>query len=291
MSKYTQEQMSVISSMMVTLLDDYDIHSTAAHVLTLRNEIESNLRLKGLDAGRDYECKFSDIAKELASRLAKENITLIAPLTARIIAHELEVETEVLFVKRDITALLAWLNSRGIRVIAVSDMYLDQTHLHSIFENKGLFVHFDRIYVSSEPGVGKHSGRLFEHVLQQENLQSAQLLHIGDNHHSDYRSPAKMGIHTIHFDDKASIWRRQTLRTYCHLARKNSYWRGRHLLQMVRPVVSQGFHYNYGYEILGPIYAAFILGVIEEIKRNNIKKVYFLAREGELFMKLFRWQA
>lgn len=270
------------------LSDDYDINCTAAHVIALRNTIENDLRLKGLNAGRDYECKFSDIAKELASRLAEEDLALIAPLTARIIEHELEVETEVLFVKRDIAAVLAWLNSRGIRVIAVSDMYLDQTLLHSIFEKKGLSAHFDHIYVSSESGIGKHSGRLFEHVLRQENLQPAELLHIGDNHHSDYRSPARMGIHTIHFDDKASIRRRQTLRAYRYLARKNPYWRGRHLLQMIRPAESQGFHYNYGYEILGPIYATFILGIIEEIKKNGIRQIYFLAREGELFMKLFQ---
>ncbi len=271
-----------------TLLDDYGIKCTIACVIDLRNTIENDLRLQGLNAGRDYECKFSDIAKKLASCLIEEDSTLIESLTTRIIEHELEVETEVLFVKPEIATILAWLNSRGIRVIAVSDMYLDQTILSSIFEKKGLSVHFDHIYVSSEFGVGKHSGRLFEHVLQQENLQPAEMLHIGDNHHSDYHSPAKIGIHTIHFDDKDSIRRRQTLRAYRYLARKNSYWRGRHLLQMIRPAVSQGFHYNYGYEILGPIYAVFILGAIEEIKRNNIKQVYFLAREGELFMKQFQ---
>ncbi len=271
-----------------TLSDDYNIVCTVAQVMQLRNEIENNLRLDALKAGRDYECKFSDIAKELAVRLANGDVTLAERLGAKIIELEIEVETEVLFVKPDIAILLAWLNSRSIRIIAISDMYLDQSHLHSIFEKKGLSVHFDRIYVSSEYGVGKHSGRLFDYVLQQEGLKPNELLHIGDNHHSDHRSPAEIGIHTIHFDDKNSIRRRQTLRVYRYLATKNPYWRGRHLLQMIRPTESQDFHYNYGYEILGPIYAAFILGVIEEIKKHNIRRVYFLAREGELFLKLFQ---
>ena len=268
-----------------TLSDEYGINYLATNVMALRNEIEHDLRCKGLNAGRDFECKYSDIARELASRLTEENAEA---LTARIIEHELETETEVLFVKRDMGEILAWLNSLGIRVIALSDMYLDQAHLQYIFESKGLSAHFDHIYVSSELGVGKHSGRLFEYVLKQEDLLPSELIHIGDNHHSDYRSPAKMGIHCIHFDDKASVRRRQTLRVYRHLAAKSPYWRGRYLLQIVRPAVSQEFHYNYGYEILGPVYATFILGVIEALKKHHIKQVYFLAREGELFMKLFQ---
>ncbi|MCP5274474.1 MAG: HAD hydrolase-like protein [Burkholderiales bacterium] len=268
-----------------TLLDEYDVQYTVEKLLQLRKEIEHMLRKDGLTNGKDFECKFSDIAQHLAARLSSDKANILAK---RIIDHELETENEVLYVKRDMSIILAWLNDKGTRVIAISDMYLDHDHLHEIFTRKGLTTHIDQIYVSSESGICKHSGRLFEHVLQQEELKPHELLHIGDNHHSDYRSPAKMGIHTIHFNDKTSNRRRQTLRTYRHLAAKNAYWRGRYLLQIIRPAESQGFYYDYGYSILGPIYATFILGIIEAIKKNNIQHVYFLAREGELFLKLFR---
>ncbi len=268
-----------------TLSDDYNLQYTVDELMRIRNEIEYALRRQCLDNGRDFECKFSDLAARLARHLCAEHAE---QLTERIINHELETESEVLSVKKDMAVILSWLNNQNIRVIAISDMYLDQSHLHHIFAQKGLTAHFDHIYVSSESGIGKHSGRLFEYVLTQEGLQPSELLHIGDNRHSDYRSPARMGIHCIHFNDKSSIRRLQTLRAYNRLATKNPYWRGRYLLQIIRPAKSQGFYYDYGYSILGPIYATFILGTIEAIKKNNITHVYFLAREGELFMKLFR---
>jgi len=271
-----------------TLSDSFNIDCTIEHVIRLHTKIENDLRLKGLNTNKDHQYKFSDIAETMAKQLINDNTAFISHLTTRIIQHEWAVSAEVLFVKHHMAAILEWLNTLNIRIIAISDMYLDQAHLQSVFEEKGLSVHFDHIYITSTSGIEKYSRRFLEYVLQQENLQPSELLHIGDNQHSGYFSPARMGIRTIHLDDKKSIRRRQTLQTYRSLAEKNTYWRGRHLLQMIRPAEAQGFHYNYGYEILGPIYATFILGVIEEIKKNHIQQVHFLAREGELFMKLFR---
>lgn len=267
------------------LTDEFGMPCTAVGVMELRNGIEDDLRRQATNAGMDHECRFSDIARGLAALLSGKEDEALA---ARIVDHELRAETEVLFVKRDMARVLEWINSRGIRVIAVSDMYLDRAHLQHIFASKGLHAHFDEIYVSSEAGVGKYSGRLFEHVLEREGLQPGEMLHIGDNRHSDYRSPARMGIHAIHFDDEESMRRRVTLGMYHRLAAQNPYWCGRHLLQIVRPPESRGFHYDYGYRVLGPIYAAFTLGVIERLKQDGIRDVYFLAREGELFMRLFQ---
>ncbi len=60
------------------------------------------------------------------------------------------------------------------------------------------------------------------------------------------------------------------------------------MLQLVHPPGSKGdFFYDYGYSVLGPVYAAFVLGVTEIIEQKNIRHVYFLAREGELFLRIF----
>jgi predicted HAD superfamily hydrolase len=58
---------------------------------------------------------------------------------------------------------------------------------------------------------------------------------------------------------------------------------------MIRqPSKTEGFFYPFGFSFLGPVYATFVSGVIEILKKYNIKTVYFIAREGELFLQIFQ---
>ncbi len=273
----------------IMLRDRYGLEVGEDTLLALRHEVEWALRGAAANAGMDHECKFSDIARDMAMRLHREQQVELA---AALVDVEIAVENEVLRVKPEMADLLAWLNRRGVRVVAISDMYLDRAHLQTIFQSMGLHAHVDDIYVSSEVGVGKYSGRLFRLVLQVEGIEPARVIHIGDNAHSDARAPRRLGIRSIHLDDRVSNRRRQTLRAYARLAARNPYWRGRALLQMVEPPAAEGnFFYRYGYQILGPIFSTFMLGALEELRRRNVQKVYFLAREGELFMRLFERMA
>ena len=93
-------------------------------------------------------------------------------------------------------------------------------------------------------------------------------------------------------NDQERVKKQFILKLYEYLAIKNPYWRGRHLMQLIQsPEKTQNFFYQYSYSLLAPIYATFVLGVIEQIKEKRIQNVYFLAREGELFMKIFEKMA
>ncbi|MEE4379516.1 MAG: HAD family hydrolase, partial [Candidatus Competibacteraceae bacterium] len=183
----------------------YEIVKDVPDLLQCRSAVETQLRQQRQSSGFDHECRFSDIAAEMAQ------VILGKPdpgLTSWIIAEELRTEAEVLYVKPEMDQILAWLNSLGKRVIAISDMYLDEEHLQQLFDCKGLASHVDQIYVSSTSGVGKYSGRLFEHVLNGEKISPLQMLHIGDNHHSDHIAPAMLGIRSLWLDDKPNNRRR-----------------------------------------------------------------------------------
>ena len=55
-------------------------------------------------------------------------------------------------------------------MIAVSDMYLGHDHVYALLDACGLGALIDQVYVSSEFGLGKYSGRLHSQVLALEGL-------------------------------------------------------------------------------------------------------------------------
>ncbi len=267
------------------LKDVYHITCSPLELLRLRDSIESKLRRDALNNGSDYECRYSDIVKEMVTVILGE---YDEKLYKEMIEEEINVEDEVLYVKEGMRELLKELRDREKRIIAISDMYLDKEHIRRILQRKSLDHYFRDIYVSSESGICKYSGNLFRHVLLRERVLPGQMIHIGDNRISDHRVPMRLGIHTIYLKDVSHLRRKYVLKTYNRLATRNSYWKGRHLLQLVRPLRGgEDFFYTYGFSFLGPVYSAFVYGVIETIKKQNIRKVYFLAREGELFLRLF----
>ncbi|ASY47156.1 hypothetical protein CJD35_22090 (plasmid) [Sphingobium xenophagum] len=66
---------------------------------------------------------------------------------------------------------------------------------------------WDRFYLSSEVGLRKDSGKLYEHILAMEGVKPHQMVMIGDNERSDFQIPANMGIRTIHLLKPVNIMR------------------------------------------------------------------------------------
>lgn len=253
-------------------------------LLVARTKAETELRRQAQAAGFDYECALSEIAAEVAHQLApgKEQALISA-----FVEGELAAEKEALFLRPGMLSLLANLRAQGKRIVAVSDMYLDGALIQRLFDDLGMKGLVDHIYVSADHKLGKYSGRLFQHVLTSENVEPSRMIHIGDNPHSDFSIPRTMGIQSIHLRDEGSLLRRQVMRTLAWLGERNPFWRGEHLHSMIPPAKGGDFHYRYGYEQLGPIFCAFVIGLLEEIRRHRIEKIYFLAREGELFRILY----
>jgi predicted HAD superfamily hydrolase len=259
-------------------------HLAPKALLVARAEAEASLRGRARSLGFDFECSFSDIAKQVAHILApgKE-----AALYEALVEGELAAERQALFPKDQIAELLRTLRARGKRIIATSDMYLDGPLIRKLFRNCGLDDLVDHIYVSADLKLGKHSGRLFRHVLEMEGVKPARMVHVGDHAHSEMAVPHGLGIQAFHLHDRSSLRRRQTARTLQWLGERNPYWRGEHLLGLTPPSTQTSFHYRYGYDNLGPIFCGFVLGVLEEMLRFETEKIFFLAREGDLFRALY----
>lgn len=86
--------------------------------------------------------------------------------------------------------------SESHKILVTSDMYLPKNVIETILKKNN--IPFDCLYLSSELGYTKYKGSMFKHILEKEHIGPNELLHIGDNRHSDVKIPMKMGIHTIH---------------------------------------------------------------------------------------------
>lgn len=81
----------------------------------------------------------------------------------------------------------------GVYVVIVTDMYLPKLFLERILEKCGIIGH-KSLYDSSDLGVTKRSGSLFEYVLNDLRLEPNEMMHIGDNPRGDYLVPWSIGI-------------------------------------------------------------------------------------------------
>ena len=112
--------------------------------------------------------------------------------------EEIDLETEVLTVNWKTHCLLKAALKLKKTVIIISDMYHSQKTLESILELRGI-TGYKKLFVSSEYGVTKHGGALFDVAIKELNIDKTKMIHIGDNKHSDYDVPMSKGIKSIHY--------------------------------------------------------------------------------------------
>jgi FMN phosphatase YigB (HAD superfamily) len=116
------------------------------------------------------------------------------------VAHELAQERKHAFAFAPTVALIREAKRRGLKVVIVSDMYWSETELSAHIAGiagEDVLAAIDRIFVSSEFGVGKVDG-LFRHVLAELKVRPEAIIHVGDNYNADYTAPARYGINTVH---------------------------------------------------------------------------------------------
>ncbi|HMI89481.1 MAG TPA: HAD family hydrolase [Polyangiaceae bacterium] len=114
---------------------------------------------------------------------------------------ELAAEIRACYPLPQTVELIRLAKARGLRVIIVSDTYLEEKQLRRLLDAtlpQGTLDKIDRIFCSSAYGKSKVNG-LFAHVLQKQKASSTSILHIGDNFAADARAPRAAGLEALHF--------------------------------------------------------------------------------------------
>lgn len=182
--------------------------------------------------------------------------------------------------------------SSGKKIIITTDIYLPESLIRDILDKVG--IHFDALFVSSSYGLCKAKGSLFKKVLEKLSIQPTELLHIGDNMHSDYRVPKRLGIAAVHInkDSKMNLFMDRNVykknRDYANLCAFISNHVGNYLQKNASLDSKSQFFTQAGYEAQGPTLYGYVTWLQQQFKKDGIEKVFFLARDGQLMQKAYQ---
>jgi predicted HAD superfamily hydrolase len=180
------------------------------------------------------------------------------------------------------------LRATGTEVILVSDTYFDKPTIMTMLRRCGVEIEQERVYISSALGASKRTGRLFEHVTRSH--AAAAVTHIGDNVKSDIFAAAAAGVNPIYFADSQAnryedafdhfadypIAMRSALAGNARATRLQNRYIDDHLKAV----------WDTAADVAGPLLFGFVLWLLSEAKRRGIHHLYFVARDGQILLRI-----
>lgn len=271
------------------ILSDRRVDYSTDEVLGKRFEVEDRLKRKAVAAGYDNDYHIEEMIEIwLGEYLEAPEAKELAP---RILAEELAHESRSCYAEPGMIEAVRKARELGKRIIWISEMFLDRKHISQLLDQCGYETLFDEGYASSQLGLRKHSGRLYEAVLQREGIVPARWLHFGDSLRDDLWIPRRLGGTSFLYLPERHFKKRSRLRRLKRLGRVHPQWIGAQLAECLYADVpaykANDVAYVTGRHILGPALANFIHRVLEYSSQHNIEMVLFPARDGFVLKSIF----
>ena len=217
-------------------------------------------------------CTFADIYAymEKHARLDLKGLTYDA-------LRQTELDTEKLLLRQNapVYELFSYAKNAGKRVIAVSDMYLGAAEIMPLLENCG-YTGFDAVYISADVKKTKYRLDMYDYAVKKEGVPAGRILHIGDNVKDDFENARNCGLRAFLYDGVRDKRRLPLFLSVC--AGVSCMLKNR----------DGGFWYGLGAAVGGPLYCGLIPRLLEVIKNDKPKKLFFLSRDGYNMYTLFK---
>lgn len=208
------------------------------------------------------------------------NVSRIFPFPfplERMVDMEMEVERLMLTPILETARLINGLRKNG-SICFISDMYLPASFIKEILVEHGFFQEGDRLYVSDELGAWKHDGSLYRLVREKEGVSFRHWHHYGDNRHSDYVIPRRLGIHAhlLQFDylSYEKSWREQSMLGYQSQAILAGVARAVRL-SVDAPDAQKAFVCD----VSVPLMMSWVGKIMRDCVNQGVKSLYFCARD------------
>ena len=264
-----------------------------------RFRVEAEIRArqrKGRDVGLE------EIYRELAalSGLPEEEMAALRRL-------EEGLEYAAVKPRRQAIELLNLATAAGKQVVLASDMYLPRTVIEKMLADHGVSG-WHKLYLSNDCGLRKDEGRLYPHMMAEEQVKVEQMAVVGDNERSDLQIPGDMGMTPCHvlrpLELARAVPRLEPL-VETVLATDDIHTRtalGMILRRHFDPLFFDRFDpaslfpvpapHTIGHAILGPIVLSFVQWLGKQAKKDGVERLYFLSREGKFLKQAHdRWHA
>lgn len=188
-----------------------------------------------------------------------------------IIDYEKTIEVEVSAPNDEIFDLYQECCRMGKHIVICSDMYLNKATVEAILQKNG-YAGYEKLYLSSDRKKRKSNGGLYFELIHDLHINPKSILHIGDNLKSDYIQAIRCGINAFLYVPPKHI--------------KNIEYPF-NILYGDMPIK---FHKQYywqqlGRYSLGNFLYGYVRWLINEIKKQNYERIFFLARDGFMMLK------
>lgn len=168
----------------------------------------------------------------------------------------------------------------GKTVILMSDMYLDKAFIGKLLSKCG-YAGYKELYVSSDSGLLKSTGNMFQLVLKENACKPADLLHIGDSLKADWYMPKRMGIKSV----RIATHENHMLYGHNMPAMGMDY---NLLYNFINNTVHGSRYFRIGYETLGPVLYGFCRWLHEYKQQLGLGKLLFFSRDGQIIWKAYK---
>lgn len=168
----------------------HDVH--LGRVVAEQRARERNRRLHEV-----VECTLEEIWAQMPRSWLAESARSEDDPWDRYLRTELALEAEVLRPHDVVVSLLRRAHDAGVRTVLVSDTYFSETQLRELLGAAGVPLDLvDRVVTSSEAGLPKYDG-LLARIVDEEGVDAARVLHVGDNPVADVRAARELGANVL----------------------------------------------------------------------------------------------
>lgn len=167
----------------------------------------------------------------------------------------------------------------GKQIIIVSDMYLPRPVITKMLNKSGITV-FDKLWISNESRNTKAEGTLFSEVATALQVSPSRIIHIGDNKRSDFYQANRQGWQAILIPTKTNQLKYPERGPL-------SFYEKQIMSFANNRIMAVPSSQRLGYETMGPLLYGYTTWLMSELRKAGIKKIFFLARDGQIMKKAF----
>ena len=253
----------------------------------LRDSIEVEEYEKAREKGVDGECNLRKVLAKLIERTHLGTEKEKEALKKELPEYEIEREIEKTYINPLITDIFKKYDKN--KKYCISDFYMPKEDLIKILNAHGLDKKFEKVYVSADIMKTKRDeGHLFEYFSEKENIKYENMIHVGDNQHSDIDMAGRYGIETIKIPNPKkynfNINNLGNIDLKLENIKKDA--KTENLAKLTRENLKEYKNslYNQGIEFSAIAYY-YIYDIIVDAVRKGYDKIYYQTREGETFIK------
>ena len=232
-----------------------------------------------------------EIALEQIWRALVRDLRLDDELVPRLAEVELALEGALLTGNPLMREHVADARQRHGRVVWLSDTYVPSAWLMEQLERHGFWAAGDRLYVSSEHHACKNRGDLYALVAREVGLPPGRLEHVGNDPHVDGERARQAGWRAVAAPE-ANPNRYELALEACSESSEglSSLLAGASVLTRLHgKAAGEGSGlWNIAASAAGPSLSAFVLWLLVRAGELGLERLYFVARDGELLLRMAR---